>query len=131
MSAATDYMETNVLNYALTTNALTGTNARPTAWWVALFTTATTDAGGGTECTGTNYARQSVTFSVTADTASSTSTINFPAAGNTWGTITHLAIMSASSGGTMLFHGAVNSSKLIETGDIFQITSGQLTVTLA
>ena len=142
MSAATDYAEANILNYILTTNALSGNNIRPTAWYVALFTTATTDAGGGTEVstTGTGYSRQQVNFTVSTDgsgvsSATSTATLSFPSGGAgatiSWGTITHLAVYTAATGGTMLFHGAVTQSKTIDAGDIFQITAGNLTITLA
>lgn len=127
MSAASDYAENLALKFLLTADTAT----RPTAWFVALFTTATNDTSGGTECVGTNYARQSVAWTVTADTAANTSTITFPTAGGAWGTITHVAIHDASTAGNRLFHGAVTTSKDISSGDTFQITAGSLTITLA
>jgi hypothetical protein len=42
-----------------------------------------------------------------------------------------VSVHDASSSGNLLFHGAVTSSKTIETGDTFQISSGNLTITLA
>jgi hypothetical protein len=127
MSAASNHAETQLLKYALTTESLT----RPTAWYVALFTTDPTDAGSGTEVSGTSYARQSVSFTVTGDTASNSATVTFPAAGSNWGTITHVGIYDADSSGNLWFHGAVTTSKSIDTGDTFQITSGNLDITLA
>lgn len=127
MSAASNFTETLALKWLLTTDSAT----RPTAWYVALFTSDPTDAGSGTEVSGTNYARQSVTFSVTGDTASNGSTITFPAAGSNWGTISHVGIYDASTTGNLLFHGAVTTSKSIDTGDTFQISSGNLDITLA
>lgn len=127
MSAASDYMENAALKWALTTNSVT----RPTTWYVSLHTTATTDAGGGTEVTGGSYARQSASFTVTLDTAATSANILFPTATADWGTITHVAIWDSLSGGNMLFHGAASSSKLIQTGDAYLINSGNLTVTMA
>lgn len=127
MSAASNYTETLALNWLLTTNSAT----RPSAWFVALFTSDPTDAGSGTEVSGTNYARQAVTFTVSGDTASNSATITFPAAGSNWGTVSHVGIYDASSSGNLLFHGAVTTPKAIDTGDTFQITSGNLDITLA
>jgi hypothetical protein len=127
MSAASNYTETLALTYLLTASAAT----RPTAWYVALFTSDPTDAGSGTECSGTNYARQSVAFTVSGDTASNDATITFPAAGSNWGTITHVGVYTALTSGNLLFHGAVTTSKSIDTGDTFQISSGNLDITLA
>lgn len=128
MSAASDFTENLALKFLL---GVSTTATRPAAHFVALFTSATNDAGGGTECTGTNYARQAVAFTVTADTATNTATVTFPAAGNSWGTITHLAVYDTSTAGNQLFHGAVTVSKLIESGDTFQISATNLSITLA
>jgi len=127
MSAASDYMENASLKWALSTNSVT----RPTAWYVALFTSATTDVGGGTECSGGSYARQSVTFTITNDTASNSAQILFPTASSSWGTISYFAIYDASTGGNMLFHGPLSSSKLIDIGDSFLFNIGGLSVTAA
>lgn len=118
--------ETHVLNYLLTNTSVT----RPTAWYVALYTAAPSDSGGGTELSGSAYARQSVAFTVSGDTASNTSAIEFSAATGNWGTITHAAVFDASSGGNMLAHSALTASKTIENGDVFRITAGSLDITL-
>lgn len=127
MSAASDYTENLALKWLLTANTAT----RPTTWYVGLFTTATTDAGGGTEVTGGSYARQAASFTVTNDTAATSANILFPTASADWGSISHIAIYDASSGGNMLFHGAASSTKTISSGDAYLINSGNLTVTLA
>lgn len=127
MSAASNYTENLALKWLLTTDAAT----RPTAWYVGLFTSDPTDAGTGTEVSGTNYARKTVGFTVTNDTASN-GTVTFDAAGSGgWGTITHVGIYDASTSGNLLFHGAVTTSKQIDEGDTFQISAGNLTITLA
>jgi hypothetical protein len=135
MSAATDYTEALALAWLLSAEGAPGV-VRPTAWYIALFTTATTDGGGGTELStsSTGYARQSVSFSVGnnngATKASNTASITFGPATANWGTITHMAIYTANTGGTMLFHGPLVNSRTITAGDVFQISVGNLTIEL-
>jgi hypothetical protein len=85
------------------------------------------------ECTGGAYARQAVTFgTVSGGSVSNSGNITFPAATDAnWGTITHVAVMDASTAGECLFFGILDTSKTIDSGDTFQITSGNLTVSLA
>lgn len=127
MSAASNYTENLALKWLLTTDSAT----RPTAWYIGLFTSDPTDAGSGTEVSGGSYARKTVAFTVTDDTAANSATVTFDAATANWGTISHIGVYDASSSGNLLFHGAVTTSKTIETGDTFQISSGNLTITLA
>ncbi len=128
MSAASDYTENLALEYLLTTDSVT----RPTAWYIGLHTADVTDAGTGTEVSGNGYARKTVAFSVTNDTASNSATVTFDAAsGGNWGTITHIGVWDALASGNLLFHGAVTTSKTIEDGDTFQISAGNLDITLA
>lgn len=128
MSAASNYTENLALVWLLTSDSAT----RPSAWYLALFTSDPTDAGSGTEVSGTNYTRKAITFSVSTDTASNSATVTFDAAGSGgWGTVTHVGVYDASSAGNLLFHGAVTTSKTIDEGDTFQVSSGNLTITLA
>lgn len=130
MSSFSDYTENLVLNWLLTTNAAT----RPTAWYVGLFTAAPSDTGGGTEVSGSGYARTAtgtITVSGTATTATNAAAIEFAAAsGGNWGTITHAAVFDASTGGNMLAWAALTTSRTINDGDVFRIPAGSLTVTL-
>lgn len=130
MSSFSNYTESLVLNWLLTTNAAT----RPTAWYVALFTAAPSDAGGGTEVSGSGYTRTAtgtMTVSGTATTASNSAAIEFAAAsGGNWGTITHAAIMDASTGGNMLAWAPLTTSRTINDGDVFRIPAASLTVSL-
>src|SRR5210317_1331640 len=125
----TNAFETHTLQYLLTTDSVT----RPTAWYIALFTSDPTDTGSaGTEVsTGTGYARTAVTFSVTADTATNSAAVEFPAAsGGNWGTITHIGVLTASSAGDMIVHSALTTAKAINDGDVFRIPTGDLDITL-
>lgn len=119
--------ETTVLQWSLTTDSVT----RPTTWYVGLFTSDPTDTGAaGTEVSGGSYARTAVTFSVTGDTASNTAAVEFPAATATWGSVTHIGVHDASSGGNMLVHAALSAAKTIADGDVFRIPTGDLDITL-
>lgn len=130
MSAASDYVENLALEWLLTANAPAAA-ARPTAWYIGLHTADVTDAGTGTEVSGGSYVRKAVAFSVTNDTASNSATVTFDAATANWGTITHVAVWDAETGGNVLFHGAVTTQKQIDLGDTFQISAGNLDITLA
>jgi hypothetical protein len=56
--------------------------------------------------------------------------VTFPQATGDWGTISHIAIFDALTSGNMLMYTDLTTSKVIGNGDIFQISSGNLTVTL-
>lgn len=123
----TNAFETDVLSWGLTADSVT----RPTAWYIGLFTSDPTDTGAaGTEVTGGSYARTAATFTVTGDTASNSGGIEFPAATADWGTVSHIGVFTASSGGTMLVHAALTTAKDIATGDVFRIPTGDLDITL-
>jgi len=123
----TNAFETSTLQYLLTTDSVT----RPTAWYIGLFTSDPTDTGSaGTEVSGFDYARTAATFTVTGDTATNSSAVEFPAAsGGNWGTIGWIGIMDASSGGNMIIHSALDVAKAINDGDVFRIPTGDLDIT--
>lgn len=98
-----------------------------TGHYLALFTSAPTAAGGGTEVTGGGYARKPITFgSVTNAEIKNTAAITFPDMPAT--TITHYAIMSAATGGTMRVNGTLNSSASLQSGWQYQIPVNGLTI---
>jgi hypothetical protein len=124
-----DTFETHVLNYVFTTTSVT----RPTAWYLALFTSNPADDASGTEVStsGTAYARQSATFTVSGDTASNSAAIEFPTATASFGTVSHVAVFDAATSGNLIAYAALTSSKAIDTGDVFRVPSGDLDITLA
>jgi hypothetical protein len=131
MSSFTDFTENLVLNWLFTTNSAT----RPTAWFVGLFTAAPSDTGGGTEVSGNGYARKAtgtMTVSGTSPTnCTNSAAIEFdPASGGNWGTITHVAIFSASTAGNMLGWAALTTARTINNGDVLRIPAGDLDITL-
>jgi hypothetical protein len=138
-NAASNYLEDAILNHVLTATGYT----QPTTRYLALFTNTSGSAATNLEqsiltdevsTSGSAYARQAVTFdSASSGTSATNQTVTFPAATANWGTITHIAVMDSLPGGNnkVLFWGAVTTSKTIETGDTFQVSSGNLTVSLA
>jgi len=127
MTAMTNYLEDNLLNHALRNVTFTS----PGSVHAALFTAAPGEGGGGTEVSGGSYARQAVTFGVpAANTSSNSADVTFPTATVDWGTVTHVAIFDAASGGNMLFYGALSQSKVVNTGDTFKFLTGNLSVSM-
>ena len=120
--------ETTVLTWLLTNSAAT----RPTAWYVALFTSNPDEDASGTEVStsGTAYARQSVTFSVSGNTATNTAAIEFPTATASYGTVTHVGVFDASSAGNLIAYAALTTSKAIDTGDVLRLPANDLDVTM-
>ena len=120
--------ETTVLTWLLTNSAVT----RPTAWYVALFTSNPAEDASGTEVstTGTAYARQSVTFSVSGNTATNTAAIEFPTATASYGTVTHVGVYDASTAGNLIAYAALTTSKAIDTGDVLRLPANDLDVTM-
>jgi hypothetical protein len=128
MAAMSNYLENALINATLRNTSYT----TPTTVYVGLFTADPTDANTGTEVTGGSYARQSGSFGAPSNGSSTTNAnITFPTATGNWGTVTHFGIYDALTTGNLLYHGALNNSKTIQTGDILKIETGNLTVTLA
>ena len=125
MSFSNTY-ETNVLTWTFTSSAVT----RPTAWYVGLFTTAPGEAGGGTEVSGNGYVREAVTFTVSGDLATNSAAVEFDVATGSWGTITHVAVFDALSGGNQIAYATLTVSKTIATGDVLRVPAGDLDITL-
>jgi len=125
MAEFSDYLENKIIDHMLRNQAYTP----PATIYLALFTTATDDAGGGTEVSGGAYARQAVSLSAASGGASENSAdITFPTATADWGTVTHVALMDALTGGNMLLHSPLDASKTVNNGDTFKITAGDLDV---
>lgn len=130
MAALSDYAEKLLLDWMMTTGSAT----RPTAWYVGLFTAAPSDSGGGTEVSGSGYARQSATFDAASSpggTTSNSADISFTASGGNWGTITHIGIFDASTAGNLLWHGSMTASKVVNDGDTLQFSTGNIDLTIA
>lgn len=118
-----NYLENELLDAVFSAGAFSVTTV-----YISLHTG---DPGetGASEATGGSYARQSAAFDAAASGATANSgTISFtdmPAA-----TITHVGVWDAVSAGNFLWGGALTASKTTNSGDTFQIPTGDLDVTL-
>ena len=130
MANMSDYLEVALLNETLNGVAFTAVD-NP---YISLHTADPTDAGTGTEVTGGSYARAASSFATASGTGGSvvTDTVaTFPTATANWGTVGWIGLWDAASGGNMLYHTALDAPKTIDSGDIFKIAAGNLSVTLA
>ena len=128
MAEMSNYLEDALINVTLRNTAYT----TPTTVYVALYTTDPTDADAGTEVTGGSYARTAVTFAAPSGGVTTNSAdVTFPTCTLAWGTVTHIGIRDALTAGNLLYHTPLDASKTIDLGDIFKITTGNLSVTLA
>jgi hypothetical protein len=130
MAGFSDYLEDKVLDHVFGGVAYTA----PATLYVALYTVAPDDTGGGTEVTGGSYARQSGTFTVSGTnptTATTSAAIEYPTATADYGTVVAVGILDASSGGNLLAYANLDTSKVVSTGDVFRFDAGDLDITLA
>lgn len=124
MASMSDYLENRLVDHVFRGVAYTA----PAGLYVALFTAAPSDTGGGTEVSGSGYTRVNLAPSTTnwastggattttnpsagtTGTTSNNSAITFPTPSGSWGTITHVGIFDASTAGNLLFWGALSAS---------------------
>ena len=130
MAGFSDYLEDKVLDHVFGGNAYTA----PSTLYVALYTVAPSDTGGGTEVSGGAYARQTATFTVSGTnptTATNSAAIEYPTATANYGTVVACGVFDAASSGNLLAYANLTNSNTVESGDIFRFTSGDLDITLA
>ena len=144
MAHATNYLENKLIDHVFRAAAF----VKPAALYVALYTAAPTDAGGGTEVAGGGYARVNLapgdtnwgaTQGGTAGASNGTTgatqnavviTFATPSAG--WGTVTHFAIHDAATGGNPLVWGPLSVPREILNGDPApRFPPGSLAITVA
>lgn len=123
-----DFLENEILDHVLGNAAYTA----PTTLYFALYTVAPTDAGGGTEVSGNNYARVAVTNNATNFPAASGgmkqngTAITWNQASGSWGTVVAVGILDGSSN---LLYWSTITSKTVDLNDTISIPINGLTVT--
>ena len=128
MAEFSNFLEDALINATLRNTTYTS----PATVYVSLYTSDPTDADSGTEVSGGSYARTSVTFDAPSNGVTQNSAdVTFPTATASWGTVSHIGVHDASTAGNLLFHTPLDTAKTIDSGDIFKIETGNLTVTLA
>lgn len=131
MANLTNFAENKLVDALLRGQSL----GAPATWYVALFTSDPTETGAaGTEASGGSYARVAVTASLanfagtqsagsttassgTGGATSNNNAITFPSPTANWGSITHWALMDASSSGNAWLYGALTTPKTVNNGD--------------
>ncbi len=125
-----DYLENKVLDHVLGSTSYT----KPANVYLALYTVAPTDAGGGTEVAGASYVRLALTNNATnwpaAVNGSKSNGIDFVfvTAGEAWSTVVAFGLFDAQNAGNLLYWGTLNSSKQIDAGDTPIFRAGTLVV---
>lgn len=129
-SALSNFWENELIDHLFRARSYTA----PTDHWIALYTAAPGETGGGTEVSGGSYARVQVaagfanfegtngeTTNVdSAGTGGATqnrNAVTFPAPSANWGSVTHFASLDASSAGNFYFYGALTVAKTVNNGD--------------
>lgn len=134
MTAATNYLESNLCDHAMGKTSYT----KPTTTYVALSTADPTETGSqSNEPSGNGYARQNASTAFgaansTTGTAVNTSVITFgPCTTSGWGTITHALYCDSLTTGNGLIYLALTASRTISVGDSLQFATSQLSVTFS
>ena len=108
--------------------------APPVKVWVSLYTTDPTKDDTGLEVSGSGgtYSREELKLGMPFDGVSTNENLmQWNTATTDWGVITHVAIHDSETGGNMLYYTPLDVPKNIEVGDQFQITVGNLKLTLS
>ena len=107
----------------------------PTGCYLALYTADPGTTGeGGTECSGTNYARIAVTWGSASDAGviANSADIVFATAGGSWGTIAYGVLKQEASGnGLPLLSFAFDTAKAVANLDTVRVAAGDLSITFA
>lgn len=133
----TDFIENRFLDVAFGRRAWSG---KPANLFFSAFTTGPSDDGtGGVEVTGNGYARKSVAanntnFSECTDAIGvgikNLTQIAWSMATGNWGTITHIGIHSAASGGNLLCVIPLATPINISSYTVLKIEAGEFVVTM-
>jgi len=126
---ASDYLENKTVDHWFRTAVF----LKPAGLWVALYTAAPTDAGGGTEVAGGGYARVALpptdanwkgTHGTTSGPSSGTSgsvsnavPITFPAPTAIWGTVVAVGVLDAATAGNLLIWDTLATPRPIIAND--------------
>ena len=134
--SATDWLEIQIGTHLLRTSPWT----KPTDVYVALFTVIPADDGtGGTEVSGTGYARikhgpgdAQWTAPTTTGVFSNTGVVQFGNPTANWGTIVAVGLYSAVTAGTLYAKGSLGTNVTVNSGDPAPaFAEGAITVTLS
>jgi hypothetical protein len=126
MSSFSDYLENELLDAAFNNGSFAG----GATLYMALYTAAPTDAGGGTEVSGAGYARQTIAFGAASGGAiANTGAVEWTASGGNYGTVVAIGIFDALTGGNLLAWDEITSVVINDT-DTLTFAIGDVDITL-
>lgn len=121
----TQYLENKIVDHILGT----ATYTKPSAVYVALFTTLPTKTTSGTEVTGGSYARQSAAFTASvAGLSSNSANINFTSMPTC--VVVGVGVYDSSTTGNLLFFSPLDTTRSVTAGDTFRISTGDLDISI-
>ena len=127
MAELSNYLENKLLDHVLRNVSYTS----PTTVYVGLYTSNPGDDNSGTEVSGGSYARQILSVTTASGgIVTSSADVTFPQATGSWGTVSHIGLLDSLTSGNLLMHTPLTTSRLIESGDILKISTGNLTAQL-
>ena len=123
------YFGTGTANKIISLTLNGGTFTPITKGYLALYSSNPTGNNTGIELSGGSYARQEITIGTPSGGATSNSTriifMGLPA-----GSVTHWGILSAVTGGDLLYYGNLDVGYTLTTGDEIKLEIGALTIQL-
>lgn len=110
-----------------------GTYSLAGNFYLALYTVAPTEAGGGTEVTGGSYSRVTVNETTDFDAASGGSKVNltditFPTCTVSWGAIVAWALHNHATNDAVVVYGLLSEEVTIDATDTAVFTAGALII---
>ena len=122
MSAFGDYLENAGLDHFLNVSPLATAPLN-----LHLYTGDPTDLDTGPEVAGGGYLPVAATFNAAAAGVSTNAAgVQFAEATALWGLVSHFGLKDG--GGNLYYHGAFDTAKTIDTGDVAVVGAGDLSV---
>lgn len=124
--AFTAYTDNKLIDHLLGS----GTFTKPSALYLALFSGDPSAGGTEVSTTGSAYARKALASTISGGVATNTIDLEWSPATTSWGTVSWVAVLDASTAGNKLVTAQLEAPKTIGLNDIFRIPASNLTITL-
>ena len=127
-----NYMELEMLDHIFGCNTKNWTPF--TSLWVGLGTALSGETDLSGEPSGSNYARVATSEgdweNAAAGSLENATSIVFPEASGSWGTIDYFGLFSSDAGGSLVAWGSLTASKAIGDGDTPKFAEGAMSILL-
>ena len=135
MSAMSTYLENKIANHVLRNTAYTTPGTAIYVGLIRFYEADKPEAGTVSvqEVATGSYARVQVTaWDAPSDGATqNTGAITFPTATANWGNVSGVIVSDAATGGNVLLHGSLTTTRDVKNGDVFKFNAGDLDITFA